>query len=123
MWMLVILFFAAVLALGAGLAWMTRRQQVGLRRLAWGLKRLQRGQYEFRLESDRRDEFASAFRQFNQLAVRLDELSRSAQMEPRRATRSGSVPADAKPDQTLDLGDDETAESAEETAANVTRLR
>jgi serine/threonine-protein kinase len=123
MWMLVILFFAAVLALGAGLAWMTRRQQVGLRRLAWGLKRLQRGQYEFRLESDRRDEFASAFRQFNQLAVRLDELSRSAQMEPRRASRSGSVPADAKPDQTLDLGDDETAESAEETAANVTRLR
>jgi serine/threonine-protein kinase len=121
MWMLVALFCAALLALAGGLAWMTRRHQLGLKRLAWGLKRLQRGQYEFRLETDRRDEFANTFRQFNRLAVRLDELSRSTRKAQNDARRA-SVPADARPHETLDLedGDDEAAEKP---APNVTRLR
>ena len=55
--MLVVVFFASLFALGLGLTWMTRRHQLGLKRLGWGLKRLQRGQFEFRLETDRRDEF------------------------------------------------------------------
>jgi len=105
--MLVVVFFASLLALALGLSWMTRRQQLGLKRLGWGLKRLQRGQFEFRLETHRRDEFASVFSQFNRLAVRLDELSR------RTSRRSDSedgptgpalrLPSDAMVDETLDL--------------------
>jgi serine/threonine-protein kinase len=121
MWMLVALFCAALLALAGGLTWMTRRHQLGLKRLAWGLKRLQRGQYEFRLETDRRDEFANTFRQFNRLAVRLDELSRSTRKAQNDARRA-SVPADARPHETLDLEDGED-EAAEKPAPNVTRLR
>jgi serine/threonine-protein kinase len=123
MWMLVVLFCCALLALAAGLAWMTRRQQVGLKRLAWGLKRLHRGQYEFRLESDRRDEFAGTFREFNRLAVRLDELNRSARSRPPKAARGGAVPADARPHETLDLAEEESEKLPEESAPNVTRLR
>lgn len=117
--MLVVVFCASLFALALGLIWMTRRQQVGLKRLGWGLKRLQRGQFEFRLETDRRDEFATVFGQFNRLAVRLDELSRGSG----RRNRSGSndsragleIPADAGIHETLDLeacGEETRQESA-----------
>lgn len=131
--MLVVVFFASLFALAFGLMWMTRRQQLGLKRLRWGLKRLQRGQFEFRLETNQRDEFASVFSQFNRLAVRLDELNRKT----RQGSDSGQgttgpalrIPPDSRLDETLDLGkvdqkpsgknqDPETDESA-----NVTPLR
>ena len=124
--MLAIIFFAALLALASGLAWMTSRQQLGLKRLAWGLKRLYRGQYEFRLENERRDEFSGVFRQFNRLAVRLDEMSRT--VRPRDGSGQPAerrmVPPDTPPRDTIDLA----AESGEEEAdtaggAKVTRLR
>jgi serine/threonine-protein kinase len=125
-WMLAIIFFAALLALAAGLAWMTSRQQLGLKRLAWGLKRLYRGQYEFRLENERRDEFSGVFRQFNRLAVRLDEMSRtvrphddSGEPAERRMVPPGTPPRDTI-DLEADPGEDE-ANPVDD--AKVTRLR
>jgi serine/threonine-protein kinase len=105
--MLVVVFVASLFALTLGLTWMTRRQQLGLKRLGWGLKRLQRGQFEFRLETDRRDEFASVFSQFNRLAVRLDELNRRARRQSDSEDgESGPmlrIPPDSMIDETLDL--------------------
>lgn len=107
MWMLVVVFCAALLALAMGLVWMTRRQQLALKRLGWGLKRLQRGQFEYRLEYIRRDEFATVFSQFNRLAVRLDELRRQAgRNSDRKSAESGNgleLPLDMPVDDTLDL--------------------
>ncbi|HMB37482.1 MAG TPA: protein kinase [Wenzhouxiangellaceae bacterium] len=105
--MLVAVFCASLFALGFGLTWMTRRQQLGLKRLGWGLKRLQRGQFEFRLEANRRDEFASVFSQFNRLAVRLDELNRRTRRRNAAADNNRSAalefPPDTLLDETLDL--------------------
>jgi len=116
MWMLVTVFVTALVPLALGLIWMTRRQQLGLKRLGWGLKRLQRGQFEFRLETDRRDEFAQVFRQFNRLAVRLDELNRRARRragsEDDHAHPFLELPADTLPNDTLDL---QTADGASST--------
>lgn len=117
--MLVVVFFASLLALALGLTWMTRRQQLGLKRLGWGLKRLQRGQFEFRLETTRRDEFASVFSQFNRLAVRLDELNRRTRRRgdandeaDRPALR---IPPDSMVDETLDLETVDPAVDRQET--------
>lgn len=107
MWMLVALLCASLLALAAGLAWMTRRQQLALKRLGWGLKRLQRGQFEFRLETSRRDEFATVFSQFNRLAVRLDELRRHAGRTAHKTSQDAEAGLDfiqnTSIDDTLDL--------------------
>lgn len=130
--MLVVVFFASLLALALGLTWMTRRQQLGLKRLGWGLKRLQRGQFEFRLETSRRDEFAAVFSQFNRLAVRLDELNRRTRRrsdsddDPGPALR---IPPDSMIDETLDLettdrdGPESERESKTDEPAKVTPLR
>lgn len=131
--MLVVVFFASLFALGVGLTWMTRRQQLGLKRLGWGLKRLQRGQFEFRLETDRRDEFASVFSQFNRLAVRLDELNRRTRRRGDSADGSNGpalrIPSDSLIDETLDLetADQEPPDHGRDSTAdeqpNVTPLR
>jgi len=73
-------FSAAMLAVLAGLWWIIRRHQVGLRRLAWGLKRLQRGQYDFRFDDEIRDEISPAMREFNRLALQLEEHRRRQSM-------------------------------------------
>lgn len=107
LWMLVVVFCASLFALALGLIWMTRRQQVGLKRLGWGLKRLQRGQFEYRLETDRRDEFVAVFSQFNRLAVRLDELNRGSRRRNRPDSNNRvpelGIPADIGIHETLDL--------------------
>ncbi|MEX0915698.1 MAG: HAMP domain-containing protein, partial [Wenzhouxiangellaceae bacterium] len=135
MWMLVMVFCASLFALALGLIWMTRRQQLGLKRLGWGLKRLQRGQFEFRLETDRRDEFAGVFKQFNRLAVRLDELNRRTKRRAAADADDGEpaleLPADTLLDDTLDLvtaASDEPQDKQERStgtgeAAKVTPLR
>jgi len=78
--MLALVFSAAMLAVVAGLWWIIRRHQVGLRRLAWGLKRLQRGQYDFRFDDEIRDEISPAMREFNRLALQLEEHRRRQSM-------------------------------------------
>jgi len=104
MWMLGLVFACALLALTIGLAWITRRQQRGLSRLDWGLRRLQRGQYEFRLDPERRDEFTHVYSQFNRLAVRLDEARRPGRARLRPARRNApAVPDDVPIDETVEL--------------------
>jgi len=131
--MLVVVFFASLFALTLGLTWMTRRQQLGLKRLGWGLKRLQRGQFEFRLETDRRDEFGSVFSQFNRLAVRLDEFNRRTRRrddsEDDARAPALRIPSDSIVDETLDLetADPETPDIKQDSTADepakVTPLR
>jgi len=113
--MLIAVFSVALAAVLLGLAWITRRNQTGLKRLAWGLKRLQRGQYEFRFDEDRRDEFTGASRAFNRLAMRLEEQRQAERRNPVPATparthneddgdRDVHWPANADPGGTLVLG-------------------
>ncbi|PKL95182.1 MAG: hypothetical protein CVV18_06480 [Gammaproteobacteria bacterium HGW-Gammaproteobacteria-8] len=136
--MLALVFGAAMLAVLAGLAWIIRRHQVGLRRLAWGLKRLQRGQYDFRFDDEMRDEFSSAMREFNRLALQLEEQRRAASKfiaaQPHIHTgdwQPGDQNAalDSALDATLDLaranpsGADETSTGKTDDDSRVTPLR
>ncbi|MCA1778916.1 MAG: protein kinase, partial [Xanthomonadaceae bacterium] len=74
--MLAVVFSVSLLAVVVGLGWLTQRQHRALKRLAWGLRRLYRGQSDFRLDDERRDEFAHVFQQFNRLAAHLDHQAR-----------------------------------------------
>lgn len=107
---LIVIFSASLLVVVLGLAWMTRRQQLGLRRMSWALKRLARGQVDFRLETDRRDEFAEVYRQFNRLAIGLDEGQRRQRAGQSGEGSSAALPAGVRIDETLDL----TVESGSE---------
>lgn len=138
--MLIAVFSVALAAVLLGLAWITRRNQTGLKRLAWGLKRLQRGQYEFRFDEDRRDEFTAATKAFNRLALRLEEQRKSERLEaagPRRPAQERGDdgnndvqwPAESDPGGTLvlgrepDEGDDEPSPEGGGSDARVTPLR
>jgi serine/threonine-protein kinase len=103
--LLALVFAVTVLVVALGVGWMMRRQQRALQQLAWGLKRLGRGQLDFRLEVQRRDEFSDAFRHFNRLAVRLDEAHEASRTG---TDDTGHAPPRLRPiqgtlDDTLDL--------------------
>jgi len=129
--MLVIIFIASLLVVVLGLGWMTRRQQVGLKRLGWALKRLARGQVDFRLDTDKRDEFAEVYRQFNRLAIGLDEGNRQQRARQPESTSGSALPVGVRIDETLDLAgetgstgpDDQHADGEQSESATVTRLR
>ncbi len=116
MTMLVLVFTLTILVVAFGSAWMMRRQQRALQRLAWGLKRLARGQVDFRLEAERRDEYSDVYRQFNRLAIRLDEQQAAMQELDSDEDRAEIGDAetvsarlrlqriDSGPEDTLDLG-------------------
>lgn len=71
--MLVIVFLVTVSVVGTGFAWLSRIQQRSLQRVGWGLQRIARGQYDFRLEAGRQDAMMPLIRRFNDMAVRLQE--------------------------------------------------
>jgi eukaryotic-like serine/threonine-protein kinase len=73
LWMLVIVLLVTVGVVGAGFAWLWRIQQRSLQRISWGLQRVARGQYDFRLDSAGQDPLALLYRRFNDMAVRLEE--------------------------------------------------
>jgi eukaryotic-like serine/threonine-protein kinase len=73
MWMLVIVLLVTVGVVGAGFGWLWRIQQRSLQRISWGLQRVARGQYDFRLDPGRQDPLATLYRRFNDMAVRLEE--------------------------------------------------
>lgn len=111
--MLALVFSITVLVVALGVAWIIRRQQRVLERLTWGLKRLSRGQIDFRLEGDRRDEFSKVYRQFNRLALRLEEQHLLASGR-QRAGNEDRVDLDptglpknvsGQPDETLDISE------------------
>jgi serine/threonine-protein kinase len=123
--MLAAVFGLTLLTAMIGLSWMTRRQQRSVAELAWGLKRLASGQRDIRIDSGPRDEFVEAHKQFNRLAIMLDESARAApgQMS---AGQFNSAQYDNDTDvaaaQTVDLSaaDDDTRQTgaAEETDDN-----
>ena len=119
--LLALVFSITVLVVALGVGWMLRRQQRAMQRLAWGLKRLTRGQVDFRLEAERRDEFSDVYRQFNRLAVRLDEHRNASRPDDATEPLEGPVlhPAMGLPEDTLDL----TAPTPTTGDASVTPLR
>ncbi len=76
--MLAMVFGLTLLAAMIGLSWLTRKQQHSISELSLGLKRLASGQRDIRIESGARDEFADAHKQFNRLAIFLDERALQA---------------------------------------------
>lgn len=106
--MLMMVFAAATVAMVVGVWWLMRRLQVGVQRVAWALKRLERGQYEFRLEDEGPQELHPVMREFNRLAVRLQQRQQFARRAP--AAPGNAEPGDwladtpdAAPGATLDL--------------------
>jgi len=105
--MLGIVFVVTVVVGAIGFAWVARWQQRSIQRIAWGLQRIARGQYDFRLDDARQDALSPIFRRFNDMAVRLEErhgherLSRARSLPPVR-------------DDTLETGIDATADMTPE---------
>ncbi len=71
--MMVLVFLVAMLVIMAAIAIMVRHQKRLIERIGWGLRRMGKGQYDFRLEGNRRDEFGNLYRRFNDMAMRLEE--------------------------------------------------
>jgi len=71
--MMVVVFLIAMLVIMVAMAVMVRHQRRLIERIGWGMRRMGKGQYDFRLESDRRDEFGNLYRRFNDMAMRLEE--------------------------------------------------
>lgn len=107
LWMLVVVFLVSVTIVAAGFAWLWRWQQRSIQRIGWGLQRIARGQYDFRLDPRRQDVLASLYRRFNDMATRLEERHRHEQgrnVAPDLETRSNFKTRSS------DNGVDETAE-------------
>lgn len=71
--MMVLVFLVAMLVILIALAGMVRHQRQLIERMGWGLRRIGKGQYDFRLDRERRDEFGLLYRRFNDMAMRLEE--------------------------------------------------
>jgi eukaryotic-like serine/threonine-protein kinase len=71
--MLSVVFLVTVLVGALGFAWAARVQQRSIQRVSWGLQRIARGQYDFRLDEHRQDILSPLYRRFNDMAVRLEE--------------------------------------------------
>lgn len=100
--MLAAVFGLILIVALAGLGWMTRRWKRSIDQIAWALKRVRGGQSGVRLEVKRHDEFAAICKQFNNLAVSLDEQARTAGGELSAPVIS-TVPSKVPPNETLDL--------------------
>lgn len=71
--MMVLVFLVAMLVIMVSIAILVRHQRRLIERVGWGLRRMGQGQYDFRLEGHRRDEFGNLYRRFNDMAMRLEE--------------------------------------------------
>jgi len=71
--MMVIVFLVAMLVIMAAFAILVRHHKRLIERVGWGLRRVGRGHYDFRLDGNRRDEFGNLYRRFNDMAMRLEE--------------------------------------------------
>lgn len=100
--MLAAVFGLILIVALAGLGWMTRRWKRSIDRIAWALKRLRGGQSGVRLDVARHDEFAAICKQFNNLAVSLDEQGRTVGGEWSAPVISTGA-SEVAPDETLDL--------------------
>lgn len=104
LWMLALVFALTLLTALIGLAWMARRHRRAIEHLAWALKRLRGGQTGIRLDGESHHEYTPAYKQFNRLAVALDERALgTAGHTPPRAPGQAMALDEAAADQTLDL--------------------
>jgi len=71
--LMVLVFLIAMLVILSSIAILVRHQRRLIERVGWGLRRMGQGQYDFRLEGHRRDEFGNLYRRFNDMAMRLEE--------------------------------------------------
>ncbi|MCH8476331.1 MAG: protein kinase [Wenzhouxiangella sp.] len=71
--MMAVLFLVAMCVILIAVLLMARQQRQSIERLAWGLRQIGKGHFDFRLEADRRDDFGSLYRRFNDMAMRLQE--------------------------------------------------
>jgi len=71
--MMVLVFLLAMVVIMASIAILVRHHRRLIERVGWGLRRMGQGQYDFRLEGHRRDEFGNLYRRFNDMAMRLEE--------------------------------------------------
>lgn len=71
--MMALVFLVALFVIIAAVAVMARQQRQSIERLSWGLRQIGKGDFDFRLEMDRRDEFGALYRRFNDMAMRLQE--------------------------------------------------
>ncbi len=102
LWMMTLIFLVAMATLALGLAWMIRRQGRLFERIGWGLRRVGRGQYEFRLDSGRIDEFSALYRNFNEMAARL-EARHGSQPDGTRGDTEPLLVDRGEPEQTQEL--------------------
>jgi serine/threonine-protein kinase len=71
--LMVFVFLIAMLVILVSIAILVRHQRRLIERVSWGLRRMGQGQFDFRLEGHRRDEFGHLYRRFNDMAMRLEE--------------------------------------------------
>ncbi len=123
MGMMVLVFLVAMLVILLALAAMVRHQRRLIERIGWGLRRVGKGQYDFRLDADRSDEFGNLHRRFNDMAMRLEE---------RHGVRDGQEAVIRLPALSVDDGslestaeiqlDDPEDDSGDNEGKNVTRF-
>jgi eukaryotic-like serine/threonine-protein kinase len=105
--MLLVVFLVTVMVGAIGFAWAARWQQRSIQRIAWGLQRIARGQYDFRLDDSRQDGLGPIYRRFNDMAVRLEERHGHAKMKRSRPLQPVT---ETVTEDTLDSGVDPTME-------------
>jgi len=119
--MMVLVFAAAMGVILVAMVGLVRRQRRLIERMAWGLRRIAKGLYDFRLESERRDEFGTLYRRFNDMATRLEErhgLKTPALDETGQRPKKRVDKAAAGIDPTMELVDGDAAGRP----SNVTRF-
>ena len=110
LWMLVIVFLVTVSVVGTVFAWASRMQQRSLQRIGWGLQRIARGQYDFRLEAGRQDALMPLVRRFNDMAVRLQERHGHENLQHDLGKPTASFDDDeAAVDQTVEIKSEESS--------------
>lgn len=127
--MMALVFGVTMIAMLLALYVLARRLALLAERLGWGMSKIGRGHYEFRLEVRRRDELGTLFRRFNDMANRLEERyggGRGDDTEYRPAGLRHPPREDVDHSSTVDLGEALDGETDLEDAGdneNVTPLK
>ncbi len=120
--MMAVVFLVALFVIIVAMALMARQQRNSLERLTWGLRQIGKGNFDFRLEADRRDEFGSLYRRFNDMAMRLQERHGVREMTgpPPRMPEFEDVEDDME--QTREMEDTSQKDAATASFGKVTRF-
>lgn len=121
--MMALVFGVTVVAVLLGLYMLARRLAAVAERLGWGMSKIGRGHYEFRLEVRRKDELGTLFRRFNDMATRLEERYGGGRQEEQDFQPAGLRHApdrEIDPSATVDLSEvfNEAGEDDAETASS-----